>query len=532
MKKGKLFLVGFGPGSEDHLTKRAREAIAEAETIIGYTTYIRLVKPLCEGKEVIYTGMTEELARARKAVEMAYAGKKVALISSGDVGIYGMAGPAYECLKEKGWRRGGEIEVEVVPGVTASSACASVLGAPLMHDFCSISLSDLLTPWDVIKQRLEAAAKADFVTVLYNPKSGRRTRQIAEAQQIFLQYRKSSTPVGLVKSCYRDLENIVLTDLDDMLEHEIGMLTTVIIGNKMTFTLDGLMITPRGYQSKYELDSLDEKSVQLMRKKVIEAKPAQSLKTYGTLYGIGVGPGYTKYLTLQARDAIEKVSYLFYPRGNSTDESLALNTIEPFMRKEVKVEELMFPMTTDRNQLEYYWHLNTQKIADILARGEDVAFITLGDATLYSTYIYVVKTLRELLPKVPIETIPGISSFSAAAAMINQAIGEGKERIAILPVNRDVSNVRDALENFDTIVLMKVGSKLNRVVALLEEMKLIDNAVLLSYIGTEDERVERDLRQFRNQTLGYMTLLLVKKNEQFLLDEEEEPCLKESASSS
>ncbi|MEC4677546.1 MAG: precorrin-3B C(17)-methyltransferase, partial [Nitrospirota bacterium] len=213
MKKGKLFLVGFGPGSQDHLTKRAKEAIAESETIIGYTTYIRLVKPLCEGKEVIYTGMTEELARARKAVEMAYAGKKVALVSSGDVGIYGMAGPAFECLKEKGWRRGGDIDVEVVPGVTAGSACASIMGAPLGHDFCNISLSDLLTDWNVIKQRLEAAAKADFVTVLYNPKSGRRTKQIAEAQKIFLQYRKGTTPVALVKSAYRDLEQIVLTDL-------------------------------------------------------------------------------------------------------------------------------------------------------------------------------------------------------------------------------------------------------------------------------------------------------------------------------
>jgi len=521
VKKGKLFLVGFGPGSQDHLTQRAKEAIAEAEIIIGYTTYIRLVKPLCEGKEVIYTGMTEELARARKAVDMAYAGKKVALVSSGDVGIYGMAGPAFECLKEKGWKRGGTIDVEVVPGVTAGSACASIMGAPLSHDFCNISLSDLLTPWEVIKQRLEAAAKADFVTVLYNPKSGRRTKQIVEAQKIFLQYRKSTTPVALVKSAYRDLEQIVLTDLDDMLEHEIGMLTTVIIGNKMTFTLDGLMITPRGYQSKYQLDSLDEKSVQLMREKVIEAKPAHSLKTYGTFYGIGVGPGYTKYLTLQARDVIEKVRYLFYPRGNATDESLALNTIEPFMRKDTQVEELMFPMTTDRNQLEYYWNLNAKKVADILKTGADVAFVTLGDATLYSTYIYIVKTLKELLPTVPIETIPGISAFSAAAAMINQSIGEGKGRVAILPVNRDVSNVQDALENFDTIVLMKVGSKLNRVVKLLEEMKLIDNAVLLSYIGTEDERVERDLKKFRNQTLGYMTLVLVKKNEQFLLDEDE-----------
>ena len=531
---GKLFLVGFGPGSHDHLTFRAKAAIEEAEVVIGYTTYIKLVKPLLTGKKVIYTGMTEELARARKAVDLAYEGQKVALISSGDVGVYGMGGPAYEILKERGWKRGEGIAVELIPGVTAASSCASVLGAPLMHDFCCISLSDLLTPWDVIAQRLEAAAKADFVVSLYNPKSGRRTRQIQEAQRILLQYRKPTTPVGLVKSCYRDLEKVVLTTLADMLEHEIGMLTTVIIGNTKTFMYDGLMITPRGYQSKYELDSLDAKTVELMRKKVIEAKPARSLKICGTLYGIGVGPGYTKFLTLQARDTVERVSHVFYPRGNSTDESMALNTIEPFMKKDAKVEELMFPMTKDKNVLEYHWAANAKKVADVLMTGQDAVFVTIGDSTWYSTYIYLVKTLRELLPDVPVETIPGVSSFSAAAAMLNEAVGEGKQRVAVVPVNREISNVRDALENFDTIVLLKVGSKLNRLVALLEEMKLIDHAVMLSYIGTEDERIETDLRQFRNQTAGYMTLILVKKSRNFLVDDEEEAeaWKKEPASSS
>jgi precorrin-2 C(20)-methyltransferase len=520
---GKLMLVGFGPGNHDHLTYRAREAIAEAEVVIGYTTYIKLVKPLCEGKQVIYTGMTEELSRARKAVDLACEGKKVVLVSSGDVGIYGMAGPAFEILKERGWKRDGGVEVEVIPGVTAASACASVLGAPLVHDFCTISLSDLLTPWNLILTRLEAAAKADFVVALYNPKSGRRTKQIAEAQRILLAHRSPKTPVGLVKSCYRDLEKVVLTTLDDMLNHEIGMLTTVIIGNSRTFTFEGLMVTPRGYQTKYELESVDASTVELMRRQLAEKpKPGRSLKTYGTLYGIGVGPGYAKYLTQQAREAIERASCIFYPRGNSTDESLALNTIESFMRKDAKVEELMFPMTKDRQLLEYHWTQNARKIADVLEQGEDCAFVTLGDSTMYSTYIYVVRALREALPDVPIETVPGISSFSAAAAMVDLAVGEGKERIAIVPVNRDVSNVRDALENFDTTVLLKVGSKLNRVVALLEEMDLIDHAAMFSYIGTEDERVETDLRKFRNETVGYMTLVIVKKSKTFLVDDDEE----------
>ncbi len=254
---GKLFLVGFGPGNHDHLTFRAKEAIGEAEVIIGYRTYVRLVRELIQGKEVHYTGMTEELERARKAVDFAYAGRKVALISSGDVGIYGMAGPALEILKEKGWTRGCGVEVEVVPGVTALSACGSILGAPIIHDFAAISLSNLLTPWEVIVRRIEAAAKADYVIALYNPKSGRRTQQIVETQKILLKHRRPDTPIGIVKSGLRQGQRVVQTTLTDMLNHEIGMLTTILIGNSTTFTYEGLMITPRGYQHKYELGSLE-----------------------------------------------------------------------------------------------------------------------------------------------------------------------------------------------------------------------------------------------------------------------------------
>lgn len=255
---GKLYLVGFGPGSHDHLTFRARAAIDDAQVIIGYRTYVLLVKELIKGKEVFYTGMTEELDRARRAVELAWQGKRVALISSGDVGIYGMAGPALECLKERGWTRGCGLEVEVVPGVTAASACGSLLGAPIVHDFCAISLSNLLTPWEVIVRRIEAAAAADYVVALYNPKSGRRTQQIVETQKIMLRYRRPDTPVGIVKSGTRSGERVVISTLAEMLNHEIGMLTTILIGNSTTFVWENMMVTPRGYQSKYVLDSLDE----------------------------------------------------------------------------------------------------------------------------------------------------------------------------------------------------------------------------------------------------------------------------------
>lgn len=248
---GKIMLVGIGPGSADHMTLRARAAIAEADTVIGYVTYIRLVEDLLAGKEVIGKAMTEELDRAILALEKARAGRKVAIVSSGDAGVYGMAGPTYEVLFEAGWKAGADIAVEIVPGASALNACAALVGAPLTHDFCAISLSDLLTPWPVIARRLEAAAAADFVLALYNPKSGRRTGQIVEAQRILLRHRDPGTPVAIVKSAYRPKQRIEFATLENMTDTDIGMLATVLIGNSSTFARDGLMVTPRGYRLKY-----------------------------------------------------------------------------------------------------------------------------------------------------------------------------------------------------------------------------------------------------------------------------------------
>lgn len=251
---GRIMLVGLGPGAHEHLTARARAAIAEADTVIGYVTYIRLVAELLEGKEVIRKSMTEELDRAIEALARARQGRKVALISSGDAGVYGMAGPTFEVLFQAGWTPDSGIEVEIVPGASALNTCAALVGAPLTHDFCAISLSDLLTPWPAIARRLDAAAYADFVVALYNPKSGRRTGQIVEAQRIFLRHRDPATPVAIVKSAYRPRQRIEFSTLERMAEADIGMLTTVLIGNSNTFVRDGLMVTPRGYANKYAVD--------------------------------------------------------------------------------------------------------------------------------------------------------------------------------------------------------------------------------------------------------------------------------------
>ena len=253
MKKGKIFVVGFGPGDFKHITTRAVEALQQSDFIIGYKTYVDLILDLVSAKSIVSTGMTEEVSRAQDAVRQAEAGNIVSVISSGDSGVYGMAGLVYEVLIELGWTEETGIEVEIVPGISAINSCASLLGAPIMHDSCTISLSDHLTPWNLIAKRVEAAAMADFVIALYNPKSGRRTRQIVEAQRILLEYRSPDTPVGLVKSAYRDRQEVTMTTLSEMLNHDIGMLTTVIIGNSSTFFYDNKMITPRGYQRKYTL---------------------------------------------------------------------------------------------------------------------------------------------------------------------------------------------------------------------------------------------------------------------------------------
>ena len=260
---GKIMLVGIGPGDAGNMTARAREAIREADTRIGYVTYIKLVADLIEGKEIVRKSMTEELDRAIEALERARQGKKVALVSSGDAGVYGMAGPTFEVLLQAGWvppvqREDGSyedgIQVEIIPGASAINACAALVGAPLTHDFCAISLSDLLTPWPTIARRLDAAAAADFVVALYNPKSGRRTQQILEAQRLFLRHRAAETPVAIVKSGFRRRQEITHTTLAEMTDCDIGMLSTVLIGNSNTFVQHGLMVTPRGYANKYAVE--------------------------------------------------------------------------------------------------------------------------------------------------------------------------------------------------------------------------------------------------------------------------------------
>ena len=243
-RPGRLFVVGIGPGGPLDRTGRAVEAIAASNCIVGYTRYVELISDLTAGKELIATGMTREKERCRLALARAQAGKTVALISSGDPGVYGMAGLVLELAASEGIA----VPIEIVPGVTAASALAARLGAPLVCDFAVVSLSDLLVPWEQIRRRLEAVAAADLVVAIYNPRSQKRTRQLAEAAAIFRRHRPGTTPVGIGTALGSPEEQILLSDLDRFLTLPIAMRSVVIVGNSSTKRIAEWLVTPRGYE--------------------------------------------------------------------------------------------------------------------------------------------------------------------------------------------------------------------------------------------------------------------------------------------
>ena len=244
MSHPKIFVAGIGPGSAGDVTPAVLEAIRQSDVIIGYQYYFQFVEPyVSSGTECVDTGMLKERERAAQAFEHAEQGKAVCVISSGDAGIYGMAPLIWEMKRE----RGSDIEIEVLPGISAFQKAASLLGAPIGHDLCIISLSDLMTSWETIERRIRAAAVADFVTAVYNPKSHGRYWQLYRLQEIFLQHRDPATPVGFVRQAGRDDQQVTLTTLGEFDPEQVDMFTVVLIGNSQSYAWDGQFITPRGY---------------------------------------------------------------------------------------------------------------------------------------------------------------------------------------------------------------------------------------------------------------------------------------------
>ena len=239
----KLYVVGIGPGEADQMTIRAMRTLEQCDVIAGYGVYVDLVKPLLPDKEYLVTPMRKEADRCRMAIDCAMTGRSVALISSGDAGVYGMAGLLCEMAQ------GLEIEVEVVPGVTAALSGGAVLGAPLTHDFAVISLSDLLTPWEKIEKRLECAAMADLAMAIYNPASHRRSDYLHRACEVVLRHASLDTVCGVVRNIGREGEEMHVMTLRELADYPADMFTTVFIGNAQTKVVDGRMVTPRGYRN-------------------------------------------------------------------------------------------------------------------------------------------------------------------------------------------------------------------------------------------------------------------------------------------
>ncbi|MDD4780666.1 MAG: precorrin-3B C(17)-methyltransferase [Tissierellia bacterium] len=238
-----IYVVGIGSGGKETMTYEAIHAIEKSDTIVGYKTYIDLVKDMIKEKQVVSNGMKQEIDRVKKAVEISKTGKTVSIISSGDAGVYGMAGLVLELAEEE--------EVKIISGVTASTAAAAVLGAPLMHDFCHISLSDLLTPLDLIYKRVEFASEGDFVICLYNPRSKGRPDYLKNAFEIIKKFKTGKTPVGIVKNAGRDGQNVQICTIDTINYESVDMLSIVIIGNSSTYIKNNKIITKRGYERKY-----------------------------------------------------------------------------------------------------------------------------------------------------------------------------------------------------------------------------------------------------------------------------------------
>lgn len=240
----KLYVIGIGPGEYEQMTLKAIHAMEKSEVIIGYTVYVDLVKEHFPGKEFMTTPMKKEVDRCVMAFEEAKKGKVVSMICSGDAGVYGMSGLMYEVGVNY-----PEVELEIIPGVTAATGGAALLGAPLIHDFCLISLSDLLTPWEKIEARLLAAAQADFVVCLYNPSSKKRSDYLQKACDLMMQYKSPETVCGIVSYIGRDGEHYEVMDLKTLRDTKVNMFTTVWVGNSQTKEINGKMVTPRGYRN-------------------------------------------------------------------------------------------------------------------------------------------------------------------------------------------------------------------------------------------------------------------------------------------
>ncbi len=453
----KLYVVGIGPGDPNHMTFEAREAIAAADAVVGYQTYLDLVTPLLAGKEVVSSGMMREVERCEQALALAASGKTVALVSGGDAGIYGMAGLVFElvgagpCACPDPGTHGGvplrDVEIVIVPGVSAVQAAAAVLGAPLMHDFAVISLSDLLTPWEAIERRLAAAAAADFVVALYNPRSKGRVRHLEIAREILLAVRPAATPVGIVRNACRAGEKRVVTTLADMLGHEVDMFSIVIIGNAATFVDgEGRMVTPRGYaaSSRFKVQGLKSKDNNLEhRTSNIEHHEGKALMVCGTASDVGKSVLTAGFCRILKRRGMSVAPF--------KSQNMALNSFvtpeggEIGRAQAVQAMACGIPPHTDMNPV--LLKPNSDTGSQVIVQGKVVGNMAVGEYNAYKPHAFVkvresFARLRERCEFVVIEGAGSIAEINLKAHDIaNLKVAEMADCPVILVADIDRGGV-------------------------------------------------------------------------------------------
>lgn len=395
LSQGRLTIIGIGPGSPDLLTVRAGQALERAEAVVGYERYLRFLGDRVAGKELHGSAIGHEIDRARLAIELARQGRDVALISSGDAGIYGMGGLAFELLAEQGWTPDDALQVEVIPGVSAAQAAAALLGAPLANDFAVLSLSDLLTPRAVIERRLEALAAADLVIALYNPQSQRRRALFQQACEILRRHRPAATPVAVVRGAYRQDQSVRLADLGSLAELPVDMDSLVLIGNSQTRRFGDRLVTARGYRTESGAQAVSQTTGAESR-----AVGDETATSPRRILFVGAGPGDPELLTLRGARALATADVVVYAG------SLIPRGVLRHARPGARLHNSAALTLEDTHRL----------LAEAYHAGHQVVRLHSGDPSLYGAITEQMALLEA--EGIPYEIVPGVSAFQAVAARL------------------------------------------------------------------------------------------------------------------
>lgn len=452
----KVHIIGIGPGGENYLLPAAKKEIENAECLVGAKRLIGLFHRLGKEEVVIEGHFNRVIPYLRKYKHK----KKIAVLVSGDPGMYSLLDKIAKALKPQ--------EYAVIPGISTLQLAFAKIGES-WHDARVISL--------------------------HGRKSGNLINDARLCNKVFL-----------------------FTDSDFPPDKIAHYLLEGGLENRRAIILENL-----SYSNERIVDT-DLKRLTRMKgwglcAMIIESQKQKKEGSKGKLYGIGIGPGDPKLMTLKAKEILDKVDIIFVPKSSEDGVSCARSIVEAVTKAEKKFAELTFPMTKKASVLNRYWMDAANRIAQEVNKGNEVAFVTIGDPLIYSTYIYLLKTLHRDFPGVDVETVPGISAFNAAASRTHFSLAEGDERLTLVPVRKDLRGLRETLQEFDTVVLMKVGSKLNKIISLLKELGLLKQAILVSRVGHENEKIIPDLTKLRDKKIGYLSVILVHKNKGHFLSQ-------------